>query len=343
MNISEKKEFAQKLVDELQEIHPEYEYDIQEVNKNNEILIGICVMPENSNAGPSIYVEPFIEEYNDGRSIEEIAGLVSDIAENAISEMPQLDILDHINNFDDVKDKIFCSLVGNDQNPVLDKLVHTPATEDLSYVYKIKADNDYSIPVSNSLVDEWKISPETLHETAMENTPKINEPVIEDMFWAMAELTGMDEQTAKDMFGNGPEMIVVTNEDKFFGAVSIMNPEIQDILVDHCAGDFYILPSSVHEVIVIPAMDIVDPSDLTQMVKEINSQDVRPQDRLLDRALAFDSEERKIVRAEDLGKENSLYQFPVKKVMEDLEKKQETEKQNNGKAEPGVKKDSIED
>ncbi len=330
------KEFANKLMEELENSSQNFNYRVSEIAQNNELLTAIVVMPKDSEIGINIFADNFVEEYNDGRSIGEIAEMVTEIIDIATNEMPSIDsakVAEAAADYNKAKDSIICMLVGNKNNPVLDQQYHQPAVDDLSYTYKIRLNNgEITIPVSYEMFKDWNVDADIFHENAMKNTERINPPVIQDMLTVWAEMMNIDNQSLEDMgFANGPELIVVSNTQHKIGAVSIMNPEVQNQLVDMCGGDFYILPSSIHEVLIIPAMDVENAADLAAMVQDVNSQEVLPQERLSDNVLAFDSETKSIIRAEALGKAEKSISFDD--LQSDLLKKQKKELGNVGKDE----------
>ena len=94
-------------------------------------------------------------------------------------------------------------------------------------------------------------------------------------FAKMSELLGLGHQD--DM-----KMYVLTNPDQNLGSGLIVHDKILRHILDTIREDIYILPSSVHELIILPSSVVDDEKYLTSMVHEINQTEVEPKDRLSD-------------------------------------------------------------
>ncbi len=97
-----------------------------------------------------------------------------------------------------------------------------------------------------------------------------------------------------------PSMYVLTNAEKMNGANSILDPKTMEDISEKVGGDFYILPSSLHEVIILPDSPDMDKDVLEQMVRDINAGEVAPEDRLSDHVYMYDSVEKEIVLADKM-------------------------------------------
>lgn len=75
------------------------------------------------------------------------------------------------------------------------------------------------------------------------------------------------------------EMYVITNSHKIFGAASILSTRILNAVSYLIGGDFIILPSSIHECIAVP-YGKMESEELREMVREVNDNQVSPEDRL---------------------------------------------------------------
>ena len=95
-----------------------------------------------------------------------------------------------------------------------------------------------------------------------------------------------------------PEVYVATNPQKFMGA-SVMNyPGFMEQASEQLGGDFFILPSSVHELLFLPAGNDVDLDHLKGMVREVNDSQVEPKDRLSYQVYYYSKEEKTIELAD---------------------------------------------
>ena len=134
-----------------------------------------------------------------------------------------------------------------------------------------------------------------LHDDAMENAPKIKPAEIKGMSEVMAEMMGIEQA---EMFGMGPvapedeKMFVASVPDKIHGAGVLAYQDFMDQAAERVGGDFYILPSSLHEVLLVPDNGQMQLSDLEAMVKEVNATQVDPVDKLTDSVYHYDSKEK---------------------------------------------------
>lgn len=85
-----------------------------------------------------------------------------------------------------------------------------------------------------------------------------------------------------------PEMYVASTENMQFGASVIAHPEFMQKAASIVGGDFYILPSSIHEVILLKDDGIAKVEELLEIVKTINETEVSEKDRLTDSVYHYD-------------------------------------------------------
>ena len=121
------------------------------------------------------------------------------------------------------------------------------------------------------------------------------DPVVKGLTDAINELSGT---VALHEENEGPLLLVVTNENMTNGAAQIFNTHIQDYLAKRFGGDFYIFPSSIHEVITAGVGQLgVDGDEVDfckSMIQEINRTVVDPNDVLSDHLYYYNSEEKRI-------------------------------------------------
>ena len=105
----------------------------------------------------------------------------------------------------------------------------------------------------------------------------------------------MDEELLENI-PDEPVQVIVTNEARMFGAINIYNEDcIRQVQEKLHANNFYVLPSSKHEVICVPT-DGIEIDDLLTMVTEINQTNVKPEEQLGDFVLYYDGDTRQLVK-----------------------------------------------
>ena len=211
---------------------------------------------------------------------------------------------------------------------------HTDVGNDLAVTYHVELGNDeggqMSVAVSNQMMENYGVSVGELHEQACQNmqaSPANFESIAETLAHLM--IPGYDEMSleekavAREGFDMpDPGMYVLTNESKVFGAAEMLDPATMDTITEQ-VGEFYILPSSVHEVLIVPKREDMNLSDLEAMVQEVNSTQVAPNEVLSDHVYEYDTETKEIYRA-DKAEEHMKAKEASK--AEKSEKSQKTEK-----------------
>lgn len=171
--------------------------------------------------------------------------------------------------------------------------------EDMAVVYRFILSSDEegraSILVTNQLLENMCVTPEQLHADAMENAPQLKPAEIKGMSEVMAEMMGFDQAEMLGIFPVDPkdeQMFVATVPDKVHGAGVLAYQDFMDQAADRVGGDFFILPSSIHEVLIVPDNGKMGLKDLENMVKEVNETQVAPEDKLSDSVYHYDSKEK---------------------------------------------------
>ncbi len=153
-------------------------------------------------------------------------------------------------------------------------------------------DGRASILVTNDMIDRMGVSHEQLKADALENAPEIRPAVIQ----GMTEI--MKEMMAPELFelfgipdGADEQMYVASVPDRNSGAGIIAYQDFMDQAAEKLGGDFFILPSSIHEIILIPDNGEMDSEALKDMVKEVNATEVSPEEKLTDNVYHYDSKD----------------------------------------------------
>ena len=181
---------------------------------------------------------------------------------------------------------------------MLEKVPHQNM-EDMAIVYRFVLDSNdegrATILVTNQLLETMGVTPEQLHADAMENAPELKPAVIKGMSEVMAEMMGMSpEELAMMGMPTDPadeQMFVATVPDKVHGAGIIAYQDFMDQASERIGGgDFFVLPSSIHEILIVPDNGKMSLGDLEAMVREVNATQVAPEDKLTDSVYHYDSQ-----------------------------------------------------
>ena len=293
-----KEELAKSVKENLESRNGgDYTIDVNTVQKANETYEALSVRPEDSNIGVNINATKAFEEYENGKDFDLIAKQSAEIADKALQGRPDFDI-SQISDYEQMKQNLSMEIVSAERNAELLQGVPHKNIEDMAIVYRFILDSSEegrsSILVSNKMLENYGITAEQLHNDAMEIAPEIRPAVIKGLSETMVEMLGMEQA---DMLGlippEGVEPVYVASvPDKTQGASVIVYQDFMDQAAEKLGGDFYVLPSSIHEVLLVKDDGNFDREALEGMVREVNATQVSPEDKLTDNVYHYDSKEK---------------------------------------------------
>ena len=308
--------FKDHVSEHIKEFLPEeFEYadiSFQTVRKNNgKELTGLTIKTDGCNIFPNIYLEQYYEDYAEHGM--ELDVCMEQIAKTELLHMDPPEeirsVTEKFHDIDFIKSHVVISIVNAAKNEEMLKESPHKLTEDLAIIYKIylggNGDGVGTIRVKNEHMKQWGLSLEELHECAMENSNRIMPAKVQDMGSIMREMIG---DAADTLIPEAPEdemMYVISNDQKVGGAASIIYSDALERLSEKLGKDLYILPSSVHETIAVPA-DLNSPEELARMVKEVNATQVSLEEQLSDHVYKYDSLSKTLSIADTEGEEISM-------------------------------------
>lgn len=291
------KEFVNKLEQDLKDamadISPGATVDVRSVEKLQDgSYTGITISPAGGNVGMNLNANQLFDQMQDGQSYEGVLAVAVSTAERGLHDMPAVDVSE-LMNYEAAKKYLCFDVVGSDRNAdMLEKVPHTDK-ENISMVYRLQLDSTENgaatVLITNAMMEQFGVTKEQLHADAMENAQEIRPADFRTMAAVMAEMMGMPEKMMADM---APPMYVATNQDKVHGAAVMFYTDFMDQAAKELGGDIFILPSSVHEVLILPDDGNMDAQELKEMVTSINASEVSPEDRLTDSVYHYDAQER---------------------------------------------------
>lgn len=253
------------------------------IKKNNGIeLTGIMIKGKESNTYPTIYINDFFETHQRGRSISEIVDVIFNIFQK--SKQEEAVDLTGFKNYERARKQIAFKLINYEKNWELLKDVPHKIFFNLAIVfyYTVTEAPFYghaSILIHNSHLQLWGICSEKLYQDAMENTPQLYPAWIGNIQDVMLELLEDSElETEVDKI----PMYVLSNKPKVMGAACMLYPGVLKNFAQKMGCNLYILPSSIHEVILLPDDGKSDKKALFDMVEEINRTQVAESEVLAD-------------------------------------------------------------
>ena len=288
-----KEHFTEDVAQALYERGIEASVTTNTVEKMNETYEAFTVTPEGSNVGVNLNMERFFEAYEDGVPYSEVVQRATDIAEQGVKESPNVDIA-NLTNYDFMKEKLAMEVVSVETNAdMLAKIPHQQI-EDMAVIYRCVLSSGEegmsSVVVTNAMLESFGVTPEQLHADALENAPEIKPAVIKGMTEMMQEMMGEDfASLGLDIIPTEEMMYVATVPDKVHGAGIIAYQDFMDQAAEKLGGDFFVLPSSIHEILLVRDDGQHNYHDLESMVREVNETQVAPEEKLTDNVYHYDS------------------------------------------------------
>nr|WP_297703974.1 DUF5688 family protein [uncultured Butyrivibrio sp.] len=251
---------------------------------------GLIIRVDGEIATPTLKLDQYYEEYKKAKMdlSEVMRAIADDRARFAAGEDMTADKLTELET---VRGKIVPKLVNLETSKSY--LQDKPYTKlnDMAVMYIAELGDDgrnskMSMPINNSLLEAYGISKEELHDIAVKNI-NAQEASVKPLFDVIAEMTG--EQIA-DLPAQ-MKMFVVTNQNMMFGAAMMLNDAAKEELSEKMGGngDFVIIPSSIHEILVLPA-DGIEKTALDAMVLDVNRSVVDPMEQLSDHIYIYNAE-----------------------------------------------------
>ena len=276
-------------------------YNVKEVSveKNNGVCLDALLIKKNGlNLSPTVYLNSYYEDYLDGECIRNAAGrLVKDY----MAALPEEGIdIGFFEDYEEVRKRLSFKLISSELNEeLLESIPHLPFLDlEIAFYYSVdvgKMDGG-AILVRKTHMEHWGVKTEDLMRDSMENAPKILPGTCREICNLMEsicpEKAGMLTEELRDL-----NLYVLSNERLTLGAAVMLYPGKMEEVSELLGSNVYIIPSSIHEIIVLSDRNETDLTYLKDMIKVINRTQIAPQDVLSDSLYYFDRETGKITVA----------------------------------------------
>ncbi|MBR4082868.1 MAG: hypothetical protein IKK33_01140 [Lachnospiraceae bacterium] len=261
---------------------------VQEVRKNNNVIYyGLIIQRPEHNIAPTIYLNAFYDMYRSGMEMEEVVKCIMDIYKKG--EVKESIDMDFFCRFEEVKDKIAYRLINAERNKELLEQIPHILFMDLAicfyYAFYQEELGEGMILIHNTHMEMWGTNHKELMKLAEKNTGRMLPPNIVSMKTLLRELF---EESAD------PGLYVLTNEKKCQGAAVLLYPHILEEAAERLGGNFYVLPSSIHEVILLKERGGENADSLKDMIREANNTQVATEEVLSDYPYYYDAQKKKL-------------------------------------------------
>ena len=271
--VSFKDEFISQCRNTLGEYGPE-DMRIEErmVNKAQRgTLNGLLFIKEGTNCAPTLYVEDYYKEYMRGAGIK------------ALSHFAVTTVAESMNMADSLAEKA-SDLAGNSSDLVVhllnksrnkDYLKGVPAKDagcDFKLIVYLEC-GEFGAVVTEELLKSMDVDKEELFCKAIENTQKKYPAMLCDLAESaiilQKECDNLLESMSKLAPADSGPGYVLSNTSFYWGAGALFYPGVIERVHERLDGEFYVIPSSVHELILVAAED-QDPQQMVEMIREAN-------------------------------------------------------------------------
>lgn len=292
-------EFKTLLCDSLQkELGSDIKVTIQDITKNNDTHHeGLTFLSNQYNLSPTIYLGYYYHQYENGKSFTDI---LNDILQIYREHCPRENIdISFFTDYDKVKSHITFKLINYERNKRLLSSVPHFRFLDLAIVFNCLVEasptGSATILIYNHHLKFWGITKDDLYALAISNTPRLLQYDLRNMSDVLKELFSEDTPSSLCADTNVLfPMYVLSNQHKLNGSNCILYQNLLKKFADRLGCDLFILPSSVHEVIIIPASNDTSHQELSDMVREVNRTQLSKEEVLSDHVYYFSRETSRI-------------------------------------------------
>lgn len=288
-----KENFAEELRNRLPEYMPDrcknLRFCIKKINKNNGVELTGILIDDGSRCTPAIYIDEMYDSFCNKPDFEEI---IRNLAKTIV------DVMDSKPDTDNILKKIkegfthvIPKLINAEKNQELLKNCPHRFFLDLAVVYEIMLGTNQFILIRNGMSDYRGMTEEELYDLAVENIRN------QKQFISLAQMFAgiVGEEADLEEF----PMLIVRTKCKTHGAGIMLCEDVLAEVAEKFQSDLYILPSSIHEIIAIPADFGDDVARLKDWVNSVNQTEVAPEEFLSNSVYFFDRKTKRLSIVEE--------------------------------------------
>lgn len=288
----------------IEKLGKEYQVTVCKSDKNNGVVCtGLRVQKNDCSVAPLIYLDEHFRQYKNGNTT--LSSIVKYVVKESRKKSPCVDIQQYL-IYENIRKNVVYRLVNTESNR--DLLEDIPHLEflDLSIIFRCTvAQEDIgpaSILIHNVHMKLWDITIQELYQDAVMNTPRLEEYEIKSMTEVMREIMteensdGSGQDAYMEEFSDSVPLYVLSNKNRIEGAGCMLYPDLMKDFSDTIGSSFYIIPSSVHECLLLPPKEDVQGGEIKNMIKEINDTQVSIEERLSYSLYYYDKDEGRIIK-----------------------------------------------
>lgn len=287
----------------LPEEYANADVTIQEAIKNNDQKFHImCIKRPEDRIIPSVYLDGFYQMHQNGKDMGSILTAIARTHQESIIEGMEWQSF-RAEDYESLKGKLYVTVLNRDSNQsYLKDAVHKdiPNT-DITAAVRVLCESrgkagTASFLVKENMLEMWGITGEALYEQALRNTEELFAPEMINMDEVLFGFN-KEETESKELLPH--ELYILGNDAKMNGATVMLYPNLLQEIGEATKSNFFILPSSIHELILVKDIGDMSAEEFQQMVMEINRTQVIPEEVLSDEVYCYDYREQKLTMATD--------------------------------------------
>ncbi len=293
--------FNRLITEEIRKLAEEgTEVSLHRIPKNNGIVLdAVTIMPRGQNLAPSIYLESYYREFRAGTPVRELAAeLLAESGEYAVPSRP-IDP-EEVTGFEAVRTRLRFRVINRGLNEEMLRKVPHETFLDLAkifyYIVDVRGIENASAIVNYRDLRRWGITEEELSALAGGNTPAQEPARLDSIRNVLGELLagqGGEELPPESM----APMYVLTNRSRIYGASCLLYDGVLQTAAEGMEADLFVLPSSIHELILLPDSGQFSGEELEAMVTSINAEHVLPTEVLSNHVYHYSRSERRLTAA----------------------------------------------
>lgn len=247
------------------------EATINPVQKNNTTFTGLTIKSKDCNIAPTIYLDGYYEAYCHGKSLVDIVEeIIETYEEHKIpTSFNASDFLD----FEKQKENIRYKVVNYGMNEeLLSDVPHIKLLDDLAITFYVDMSNyipDSTVLIRNSHMDMWNTTVDELYELADKNSTLYEHYTISSITDVLSDMLS-DDEILMDSAAMSCPMYVMSNDKKLFAATSLLKTDILKKFCDKICSDLWVIGSSIHEILLVPA-SLGDYESISDMMAAVNA------------------------------------------------------------------------
>ena len=282
-----KNKLAQKLNEDISlQIHTA-------LKNNSKERVGITITDKHINISPTIYLEEYFQQFKEGIPISHIVNSIINVYHEVKFEHNWN--VQSVKDFELMQSKIVYKLILANKNELLLQSMPFVAYLDFAIVFYILFEIDESgtatIPITHELMQIWGVTLNEIQQYAFQNAPKLLPSVFKPMKVIVDELLG---ETIRHCDYSENLMFVLTNSLKSFGAACILYDGMLQEISEQLGENFFVLPSSIHEMIIIPESNSPSRVLLNEMLTDVNQTHVADEEILAERVYYYNRDKHEL-------------------------------------------------